>query len=345
MNGPRKHLVIGFPQRAISLSLVSELLNDEGNQVWAVGSAATYSKYRRRIQQHTHHRASSFYWLDGDPEAIDLGLSSHEVSQLSNGLEVIHHMTAWDAPKGRALVTLSEAMELGEHCKQLHRFVHWSTVFVAGTTEGLIQETQLPRPEGFRSRSEQVAFDAEALVYESTQSLPTTIFRLGLLTGDSHTGQIPSDEPFYQLMTQLLNAPAALPLSIVGDPQNPAPIVSVDYVVKAAIALSAQDASRGQVIHLLDAHCPSIRAVFQQLAKASGRSLKEDQIRKQFIASALRLPIVSNLSPKPHRLLQQLATPVRYQAEFAEKALAGIVVPPSFASYAPQLVKFMQDSA
>src|SRR5690606_22763927 len=83
-----------------------------------------------------------------------------------------------------------EIIEFAGECKELRRLCHWSTAAVSGKRPGVIVEDELDAGHGFHNAYERSRFEAEKLARQAQRRLPLTIFRPGVIVGDSRTGEV-----------------------------------------------------------------------------------------------------------------------------------------------------------
>ena len=127
----------------------------------------------------------------------------------------------------------------------IERFSHISTAYVAGCSKGKIEEDVLTDSNGFKSNYERSKYEGEYEVKNS--GLPFTIFRPGMIVGDSSTGYIKTFNTIYVLLRlylkgQLRLVPASRNLKIN--------LVPVDYVADAVSTLTFNSNTSGMTFHL-----------------------------------------------------------------------------------------------
>ena len=88
-----------------------------------------------------------------------------------------------------------EFLEEAPHFERLH---YVSTAYVSGTARGVFRETDLDVGQGFKNHYEETKFQAEVEVARSR--VPCTIYRPGVVVGDSKTGETAKfDGPYFVL--------------------------------------------------------------------------------------------------------------------------------------------------
>lgn len=126
---------------------------------------------------------------------------------------------------------------------KLLRFVHFSTVFVAGAIRGRV----LPNHAAarFQNTYERSKRESEQAIVGS--QLPFTILRLSIVVGDSENGYVYRMRVLYSAWRILLTG--HLPRVPI-DPRGAIDLIPVDFVVRASRALALHVKSRGAVLHL-----------------------------------------------------------------------------------------------
>lgn len=88
-------------------------------------------------------------------------------------------------------------IELATSLPGLERFMHVSTAYVAGFSEGVFGPDDLHHSNGFRNPYEQSKHEAEVMVRES--GLPVQVIRPSIVVGDQKTGRTTSFNVIYPL--------------------------------------------------------------------------------------------------------------------------------------------------
>ncbi len=129
----------------------------------------------------------------------------------------------------------------------LVRLSHVSTAYVAGRRRGSIPEDSLTDECGFCNCYELSKYEGELLVQEVKKELPVSVFRPGMVVGDSLTGAINNFNviyfPFRLYLTRrpfIIPARASLRFNFV----------PVDYVADAIVQLTLRPDAAGRTFHL-----------------------------------------------------------------------------------------------
>jgi long-chain acyl-CoA synthetase len=129
----------------------------------------------------------------------------------------------------------------------LVRFGHVSTAYVAGKREGVVAEEDLDDRFGFSTPYEQSKYEAELLVRGAASELSFSIFRPGMIVGDSQTGVIKNfNTLYYPLRMYLTGKLRVAPAS----PSLRVNLVPVDYVAASIARLIFEPEAAGLTFHL-----------------------------------------------------------------------------------------------
>lgn len=193
--------------------------------------------------------------LNGDITKKQLGLNKADYENLVLDLTHIIHTAAdlrlnapLDELRKNNVEGTSNVIELAHKVHDDHgltRFSHVSTAYVAGGRKGLIREDSLSDGSGFLSNYEKSKFESELQVKNS--GLPVSIFRPGMIVGDSKTGYIKTFNTLYvPLRLYLSGKQRILPVK----PSAKINLIPVDYVADAVTRLTFQSSAEGLTFHL-----------------------------------------------------------------------------------------------
>ena len=201
------------------------------------------------------YRENKINLINGDITIENLRLDNYTYNFLVNNLTHIIH-TAADIRLNAAIEDLrrinvhgtDNLIKLGLNAHKNHsilRFAHLSTAYVAGGRTGNISEDSLSNNCGFLSNYEKSKYEAELLVKES--NLPISIFRPGMVVGDSKTGYLKTFNTIYVLIRLYLNKQLSL-MPVSGDVKIN--LVPVDYIADAVMELTFDQDAEGITFHL-----------------------------------------------------------------------------------------------
>jgi len=247
----------------------------------------------------------------GDLALPALGLSTAQFAELAATIEVIYHNGAvvnfivpYHALRAANVEGTKSVMRLASQGR--HKALHYvSTVFVFGPRRGEATVRTIAEAEPLSTDDElvigyfQSKWVAEQLLNQAReQGLPVTIYRPGVIMGDSHSGRWDNHDDFLCRLIkgciQLGRWPAV---------EAEIPVAPVDLVAQAIIQLAQQASATQPVYHLITAQGLGLAAlgewvqecgyplaalplrVWQQELRAVARSTQDN-------ALALLLPLL-----------------------------------------------------
>jgi thioester reductase-like protein len=347
-------LMTGFPGFLGSALLPRLLARREGVRAVCLVQDRHVETARRRLAEierdHPHTRGRVVL-LTGDITAPGLGLSPADLESVEDVQEVWHLAAVYDLtvpePVARR-VNVDGTAEVLEFCRsrqRLQRLQYVSTCYVSGRYDGEFTEESLDEGQPFRNHYESTKFEAELLVRKAmADGLPATIYRPGIVVGDSHTGETQKYDGPYFLATFLRRqrrvalVPAVGPLDRVQ-----VCVVPRDFVVEAMDLLSVMDASAGRTFALTDPHPPTVHQLAGIFAQHLGKTVLWVPLplgpTRRLVGS---VPGLERLLGLPAEGLDYFASPTTYATTNTDALLSstGLSCPP-FESYAGRLLDFM----
>ncbi len=284
--------------------------------------------------------------VTGDITAPGLGIAAAHARELHKSLREAYHLAAVydlavkrDVGRRINVEGTKNVLEFVEGAKGFHRLHYVSTAYVSGTARGVFRETDLDVGQGFKNHYEETKFQAEVEVARS--HVPRTIYRPGVVVGDSRTGETGKfDGPYFVLraMERLPSPGVFLRLGLGFGTVN---VVPVDFVVEGLAALSAAETSRGKTYHLTDPNPRSPADLTEIFAAALGKKFVYVPV-PMTVAKALFSPRpVQRFFGMPVESLDYFDDPVRHDATEATKDLAALgIACPRLEDYVPKLVAF-----
>jgi thioester reductase-like protein len=293
----------------------------------------------------------------GDVTEPGLGIEPERRERLAREVTDVVHSAAsvsFSLPLARArsinLDGTRRVLELADLCAErggLNRFAHVSTAYVAGTHRGPFYEDDLDRRQHFNNTYELSKWEAEKLVRERAERLPTTIFRPSIVVGERDSGWTPAFNVVYgPLRAYSRGSLTAVP----GRRSAPADVVPVDYVADAIVELSQRPDAVGRTYAL--AAGPEARTIgdlIDMSAAAFGRR-RAMTLRPRVYRPLVHPLLVRRASKSRRRVLKRAEVyfpyfdvRARFDTSAATEALApvGIQVPP-LEDYFQSLVRFAE---
>ena len=299
------------------------------------------------IQAAHPHTAGRVQLVEGDITVRGLGLS--DVVAVDDVNEVWHLAAVYDlsVPEDIARrVNIAGTDNVLQFCRDrssFRRLQYVSTCYVSGRYDGEFTEEMLEEGQEFQNHYEETKYEAERLVRAAiADGLPATIYRPGIVVGDSRTGETQKYDGPYFVADYMKRLPAVTFLPNV-DRGVMASLVPRDYVIAAMDVLSVLDGSVGKTYQLTDPDPPSAREVAEIFGKHLGKKLVWLPIPVSVVRGLLdTVPGMELLTGLPAETLDYFAFPTTYSTAQAVADLEGTgVACPRFRDYADTLLDFM----
>lgn len=282
----------------------------------------------------------------GDETHAQFGLDNREFNELTQEVTDIYHC-AGIYHVGVAKQQVEEvnirstrlALTAARKFNRLERFNYHSSAFVSGNREGIILEDELEQGQEFRNTYERTRFTAELDVRRSQSELPISVYRPGLIVGDSRTGDIERLDGPYLFIQSISRNPERLPTLIPSAGSFPFNVVPIDFVINAMHAISLRRDSEGKTFHLVDPAPVSEASAFRLLQ----RHINEGPVRASFGGHLrerfLSLGVVEKLTRERRAYLNELDSFAFFNSANTLKALSGTGIScPFFPDYVERLV-------
>lgn len=151
----------------------------------------------------------------------------------------------------------------------IKNFHYVSTAYVCGNQAGPISENELTTPDSFRNDYERSKFAAESEVRSATGFTNKTIYRPGVIVGDSKTGYTSSYHGLFlylRLLAMLVpqqkrNADGQIetPIELPMDGDEPRNLVPIDWVSEVITHLVQTPEAHGKTYHLTPDQCSTVK--------------------------------------------------------------------------------------
>ena len=352
---PKTLLLTGFPGFLASALLPRLLSRRPGARAVCVVQQHHLAEARLRLVELEDVHPDVAGRVDlavGDVTAPGLGLEEAWLRQ--DGVTEVWHLAAvYDLavppePARRVNVEgTARVLDLCGSLPDLERLHHVSTCYVSGRYDGDFPEDGLEQGQPFRNHYESTKYDAERLVRAAiADGLPATIYRPGIVVGDSATGETQKYDGPYFIAQFLARQPGPVALvPRVGDPDAVRVcLVPRDFVVDAMDALSVLDASVGRTYALTDPDPPTVRQVVDRFARHLGKRVTWVPLPLGPTHALIdQVPGVERLLGLPAEAVDYFASPTTYSTTNTTTDLAGTDVRcPSFETYADRLLDYRE---
>jgi thioester reductase-like protein len=291
--------------------------------------------------------------IEGDITDPRLGLSDATYDELAGSVRRVYHLAAiYDlaVPEAVAIkVNVDGTQHMIDFCRactDLERHHYVSTCYVAGKRKGLVKESELAEGQAFKNHYESTKFAAEVLVRDSMSEIPTTVYRPGIVVGDSKTGDTQKfDGPYFILWFIHRMNQFGLTVGDLGTDAANFNAVPVDFIVDAMAACTQDAETVGATLQLADPNPLTTRQFVRLLShtlthKNPWGPPVPDFLMKPFLAFG---PTRRFYGGTPFESLVFLKHPVVYDTTEATRHLArnGLRCP-SFHEYVPVMVDFFR---
>jgi len=298
------------------------------------------------IEEAHPHARGRIELLTGDITVQGLGIGARAARELRRTLREAFHLAAvYDLAVRRDVGRLinvegtKNVLELLADTPGFERLHYVSTAYVSGRARGTFRETDLDVGQGFKNHYEETKFQAEVEVVRSR--VPRTIYRPGIVVGDSRTGETGKfDGPYFVLrVMERLPSPGVFPR--IGLGFGTVNIVPVDFVVEALCSLSATAASAGKTYHLCDPEPLSPGELVLLFAEAIGKRFVQVPVPLAVARAFFSPRPVQRLFGMPAEALDYFDDPVRHDTNEASRDLSALGIEcPRLRDYVGILVSF-----
>jgi len=284
--------------------------------------------------------------VTGDITVRGLGVEPKQEKALRRSLKQAFHLAAvYDLAVARDVGRrinvegTKNVLDFVSRAQHFERLQYVSTAYVSGAARGTFRETDLDVGQGFKNHYEETKFQAEVEVARS--SVPRTIYRPGVVVGDSRTGETAKFDGPYYVLRVMEKMPSPGVFIRIGLGFGTVNVVPVDFVVESMAALSAVPGSLGKTYHLCDPQPHSPGELAEMFAEAIGKSFAYVPV-PMAVAKAFFTPKpVQRFFGMPLQALDYFDDPVRHDTAQATKDLGELGIEcPRLADYLPRLVAF-----
>lgn len=224
--------------------------HDSGRNLVKAGALVEYFGFSDHVGL-----AKRIHIVQGDITKPQLALSQSIYRDLTQSITHIIHAAAstrFDLPIEEArLINVTgteQVAELGLHCSNLRQFGFLSTAYVSGRRKGLVFENELEHTAGFVNTYEQSKYEAELLLRRYRDTIPTAVYRLSTVFGDSLTGHVSHfTAPHQAIRIMYLGLAAMLP----GTEEYSVDLISSNYTASAISHLFLDCFQPGRTYHLV----------------------------------------------------------------------------------------------
>lgn len=263
----------------------------------------------------------------GDITAPGLGLSAADIDDLKlNCTDAFHLAAAYNLGLKKSVGDLinvqgtRNTMKLLAGLPNLRRLGYMSTTSISGTHKGLFSENDFDTGQKFKNHYESTKFEAERIVREYADRIPTVIFRPTIVVGDSHSGEIEKiDGPYYGFVMISRN----LHIAIQKSGHTKCHIAPVDFVTDAIAAIYEKPDAAGKVFHVGDPQPMLYDEFFDLVCERWGKFKPLLKLPPKLMGKLLEVPVIEKTFGVLKESFPYTHLPVEYGFDNMLSALEG----------------------
>lgn len=287
--------------------------------------------------------------VGGDITQPGLGISPTDAENVT---EVFHLAAVYDLSVAEELATrvnvdgTSNVIDFCLERDNFQRLQYVSTCYVSGSYPGTFHENDLDVGQQPQNFYEKTKLAAERLVREAMESgLPASVYRPGIVVGDSTTGETQKYDGPYFLARMLKMQPRFSLMPKVANPDEVVfSMVPRDFVLDGIDALSTTEVAVGKTYALTDPNAPTVRQLIDTFSGLLDRRVTWVPLPLSGTKRAMTVTRVERAIGIPAESLDYLAFPTRYDTSNATTDLAALGIRcPSFDQYAPNLIRYYRN--
>lgn len=284
----------------------------------------------------------------GDITHPRLGLDDATYEDLTKTVGIVWHLAALYDLAVEAQIAFrvnvggtTNVLDFCQACTDFIRLNYVSTCYVSGERTGTIMEDELDRGQLHKNHYETTKFWAEVEVQRRWLSIPTAIFRPGIVVGDSRTGETNKYDGPYYVFQLLHRLPQWMPFPNIGRGDAMVNLVPVDFATRAMATLGHRIGTEGKVFHIADPHPMTARQIVDSVLDAMGRRGTAGKLPARWVERALENRTVGAWTGVPPEALAYFNHDARYDTTRASRFLAdeGIGCP-HLSTYLQNLIDF-----
>lgn len=285
--------------------------------------------------------------VTGDITAPGLGLPPEKAEEIACRATTAYHLAAayrlnMPLEPGKLINVegTRNTLDFLGRFRALKRFGYFSTTAISGTHSGAYLESDFNVGQQFKNHYESTKFEAEKLVRERMDSIPTTIFRPTIIVGDSRTGEMEKiDGPYYAMVMVSRRLHAVMQKSSV-----PCNIEPADFVIDAIHAIMGRGDAAGLTVHIADPNPPTYDEFFDLLFDRWNTFRPLLKLPPRMMLPMFSIPGFSALTGVPKESFLFVMDPIRYGAETMERLLEGTgIACPRVEEYIDVMIKYFRE--
>ncbi|MCA1031243.1 SDR family oxidoreductase [Bacillus timonensis] len=349
------YLITGFPG-FISTEMIKALIEKKiAKQIYVLVLPGMLEKARTSINEiNDYHQLdpTTISMIVGDITKDDLGISLQVKNELSASVTHVLHLAAiYDLAVPREIaykVNVEGTKNVNSlilSLPSLKRYIYFSTAYVAGNRTGTLYENELVMPQSFKNHYEQTKYEAEKLVREIAETIPTTIIRPGIVKGHSKTGETNKfDGPYFMLnfLERLKFSPV---IPFIGKGNVKVQLVPIDYIIAATIFLGHNEIGVNKTYHLTDPSPYTVREVYKWITEAHLHKIPRGTVPVSFVKLLLSFQLIRKLFHIEKEALDYFTWDAQFDSTNAQKDLekANITCPDLKQTIKPMVTYYLEN--
>lgn len=291
-----------------------------------------------RLENNFNFLKNKLIIVEGDLTFPDVIVDKKEID-LSSIIEVFNLAAVYDLRVNREVAYeinvkgTEHIVEFSSSLKNLEKFHHISTCYVAGWYHGEFSEDDFDKGQNFKNYYEETKFLSEKIIRENKDKIPFIIYRPSIVIGDSKTGETNKFDGPYPVILFISKLPKLSFMPQIGSGVNPVNLVPVDFVVKGLSALSTLN-SIYKTYHLCDPEPLSQGELIELFGKILKKKLIPVKVKYSFARYLMKNKIISFITGLYPELIDYFDHDLIFKCEKTLDALEKFMIyPPKIANY------------
>jgi len=296
-------LITGFPG-FIASKLLPKIMKDRKD---SVAYLLVQDKFYQKAQTEINILENNFEFLKGRLKIIRGDLRFNNLGINNKALdfnlitEIFNLAAVYDLRVNRDLAYdvnvrgTQNILAFAKNCRQLEKFHHVSTCYVAGWYTGIFTEDDFDMGQTFKNFYDETKFISEKYIRDSKDFIPYIIYRPSVVIGDSENGETNKFDGPYPVIFLLSKMPRYTFMTQIGSGNCPVNLIHVDYVVEA-IRILSKHSSVLSTYHLSDPEPLTQLQLIQLFAQVLNKKIITVKVSYSFMRTIMKSSIVQDLS-------------------------------------------------
>lgn len=283
--------------------------------------------------------------IEGDLTFSDVVFDKNQID-LNSISEIFNLAAVYDLRVNRDLAYevnvkgTDNLVNFASSLKNLDKFHHISTCYVAGWYRGEFSEDDFDKGQSFKNFYEETKFISEKIIRENRNKIPYVIYRPSIVIGDSKTGETNKFDGPYPVILLINKLPKISLMTQIGSGANPTNLIPVDYVVDGIAKLSTLN-SNYETYHLCDPQPLTQIELIELFGKILNKKLIPIKVKYSFARSLMKNNFVQKVTGLYPELIDYFDHDLFFKCEKTLKVLEQFKIkPPRLADYIETIIDF-----